>query len=72
MTRIEKDLKESQMWSDSVKPKLRWPAASCHPGVPRGLPEALAAITYKGRFPGVEARVLPLRLIRKLFGQRNK
>lgn len=61
MTRIEKDLKESQMWSDSVKPKLRW-----------GLPEALAAISYKGRFPGVEARVLPLRLIRKLFGQRNK
>lgn len=72
MTRIEKDLKEYQMWSDSVKPKLRWPTASCHPCVPQGLPEALAAVSYKGRFPGVEARVFPLRFIRKLFGQRNK
>lgn len=35
MTRTEKDQKESQMWSDSVKPKLRSPAASSHPGVPR-------------------------------------
>lgn len=33
MTCIEKDRKESQMWSDSVKPRLQSPAASCHPGV---------------------------------------
>lgn len=33
MTCIEKDQKESQMWSDSVKPRLQSPAASCHPGV---------------------------------------
>lgn len=72
MSRIEKDQKESQMWSDSVKPKLRSLAATCHPSVPPGPPEALAAVSYKGRFPGVEARVLPLHLIHKLFGQRNK
>lgn len=64
MTCIEKDQKESQMWSDSVKPRLAVAGSFLSP--------RSAALSDKGRFPVVEAKVLPLCSIHKLFGQRNK